>query len=205
MATLKTAMTDWLRVKVQGSTPATPATGYGIFYDKNGTPAYKNAAGVETIMGAATFLNDYIKVSDVKSANTAGGTFTSGAFQTRTINTEDSDAGGHCTIGSNQITLVAGTYVCCISAPANTVYRHQAILYNVTDAANALIGTSEYAHAEAFGQSRSFITGKFVIAGSKAFEVRHRCQQTKTTSGFGLESNFGVSEVYTVAEFWKVA
>ena len=52
----------------------------------------------------------YIKLSDVKSAGTAGGTFTSGSWQTRTLNTEDSDTGGNCSLSSNQFTLDAGTY-----------------------------------------------------------------------------------------------
>jgi hypothetical protein len=53
MSTLKTAVTDWLRLKVQGSTPATPASGYGVIYDKNGSFAYKNAAGTETVFGSS--------------------------------------------------------------------------------------------------------------------------------------------------------
>lgn len=56
MPTLKTMITDWLRVKTQGSTPATPASGYGIFYDKNKTPAFKNSDGTEYILLPASIL-----------------------------------------------------------------------------------------------------------------------------------------------------
>ena len=57
---------------------------------------------------------DYVKVSDVKAYNAYGGTFTQGAWRTRDINTEDSDASSICSINSNQITLAAGTYICSI-------------------------------------------------------------------------------------------
>ena len=49
----------------------------------------------------------YLK--DVKAANTAGGTFTSGAFQTRTLNTVEGDA-SIVSLAANQFTLQAGTY-----------------------------------------------------------------------------------------------
>ena len=54
--------------------------------------------------------HDYVKVSDVKAYDVAGGTFTQDAWRTRDINTEDSDPSNICSIGSNQITLEAGTY-----------------------------------------------------------------------------------------------
>lgn len=45
-----------------------------------------------------TVYPSYVKVSDVKSNNTNGGTFTQDAWQTRDINTEDNDTGNHCSI-----------------------------------------------------------------------------------------------------------
>lgn len=53
MATLKTAITDWYRAKTQSSTPATPSIGYGIFYDKDKAPYFKNSDGVESALGVA--------------------------------------------------------------------------------------------------------------------------------------------------------
>jgi hypothetical protein len=106
-----------------------------------------------------------------------------------------------CSLSSNQITLDAGTYECRISAPAFEVERHQAKLRNVTDNSDVMIGTSAFAHDAGYVHIRSFISGKFTIASSKALEVQHRCTDTDS---FGLDCNFGVNEVYTVAEFWKV-
>ena len=147
---------------------------------------------------------DYILVRDEKADGTAGGTFTQGAWQTRVINTEVSDAGGHCSIASNQITFGAGTYECRISVPGHSVDHHKAVLYNVSDSANELIGSNAYCASGDNDLTHSLIVGKFVIAASKTFEVRHRCSATRADYGFGAANTFGVIEIYTQAEFWKV-
>ena len=146
----------------------------------------------------------YVLVRDEKTANTAGGTFTSGAWRTRDINTEVIDTAGICSISSNQITLEAGTYEADISAPASSCDRHNARLQNVTDATTVLDGTSEFSAGVNYGSTRSLITGRFTISAQKTFEIQHQCQTTKATDGFGVASNFGVAEVYTVAKFVRV-
>lgn len=156
-------------------------------------------------LAASAKAEDYIEIRDEKAANSAGGGFTSGAWQTRTLNTESSDAGNNASLSSNQITLAAGTYVCDIICPAAFCNAHKALLYNVTDAADVLIGTSEWSGTGATIQTSSHITGRFTIAASKALEVRHRCGTTRATDGFGIPSNLdSKTEVYTVARFWKV-
>jgi hypothetical protein len=57
-STIESMVANWIRAKVQSVTPAPPASGFGIFYDKNGTPAYQNAAGAETILAGA-YVNPY--------------------------------------------------------------------------------------------------------------------------------------------------
>lgn len=162
-----------------------------------------NATAVQ-VNGVAGAPVDYVEIREELAAGTDAGTFTAGAWQTRVLNTEASDAGGLAALSSNQITLAAGTYECDISCPAGVCAAHQAKLYNVTDAADVLIGTSEYTDTGNTTYTRSRITGRFTIAASKALEVRHRCGTTKATDGFGRAANFGVTEVYAVARFWKV-
>jgi len=160
--------------------------------------------GKATITVPSAAAPDYVKVSDVKAQNTAGGTFTSGAWQVRDINTEDSDTGNHCSIASNQITLATGTYECNILVPAFRCNGHQAKLI-VAGGADILLGMSSLADSGADGSSNvSVITGKFVLASPTALEIVHRCTTTAATSGFGPAANFA-SEVYTVAHFWKIA
>jgi hypothetical protein len=160
------------------------------------------ATGLEYFTPTAAFANDIVIVADQKAQNTAGGTFTSGAWQTRVINTEIADTGNNCTIASNQITLLAGTYRFLIVAPAFEVDRHQARLQNITDAATVALGTCCYAPAAYNGHTLSVIQGRVTIAATKTFEIQHQCGATMATSGFGLENNFS-TEVYTSAIFWK--
>ena len=153
----------------------------------------------------ATLYKGYMKCSDVKAANSGGGTFTAGAWRTRVINTEDADTGSNMSIASNQITLDAGTYSCLIICPALSVNRHKALLYDTTGTADLLIGASMFCDQGSV-ETISIIAGRFTIAVQSVLEVRHWCQTTVNTVGFGLESNIdSKSEVYTVAEFWKEA
>ncbi len=147
-----------------------------------------------------------IDLLDQKTVNTAGGTFTTGAYQTRVLNTEALDTNNDCTLSSNQITLTAGTYDCYISCPAFHVNQHKARLRNVTDSVTLLVGTTEWQDATDPGTSnRSFITGRFTIAASKAIEVQHACSVTKATNGFGVQANLTEVEVYTIARFMRVS
>lgn len=132
------------------------------------------------------------------------GTFTSGAWQTRALTVEHADSGNIGSLAANQITLPAGTYEVEISCPALRVDSHQAKLYNVTDAVDTMIGTTAYTGNGNTNMTISRITGRFTIAASKVFEVQHRCQTTLATTGFGDAAGFGVTEIYTVARFWKV-
>jgi hypothetical protein len=148
---------------------------------------------------------DYIHLQDQKTQNTAGGTFTSGADRTRDLNTEVTDSGNHCSLAGNQFTLDAGTYRILATAPGYKVDRHRAWLYNTSDAAVTILGTSEFSSSGDAVHNRSVISGRFVIASSKTFEIRHRCQTTFASQGFGVESNFTGAEVYTDVELWKEA
>lgn len=155
--------------------------------------------------GPGSTPESYVLLRDEKTQNTDGGTFTSGSWQVRDINTEVSDTDGICSIGSNQITLVAGTYRVNLSCPAYAVGAHQCRLYNATDASVIAYGTSEYARqvgGNGDATTRSHLSYKFTLSGTKTLEIQHQCQTTKATNGLGTLCNFA-TEVYTVAEFWK--
>lgn len=147
----------------------------------------------------------YAKLSDTKAANTGGGTFTSGSWATRDLNTEDSDVDAICSIAANQFTLVSGTYIIRATAPALGTDSHKSRLRNITDSTTTLIGSSAYASFGSSTAEASIIQGRFTIASSKVFEIQHRCQTTMANIGYGVESNLGESEVYTVVELWKIA
>lgn len=147
----------------------------------------------------------YLQYREQQAQNTSGGTFTSGAWRTRVLNTEVSDVGGYGTLASNQITLAAGTYYIRATTPAFAVEVHQTRLQNVTDGSTVLTGTPGYTASGvgAVAVTHSFVSGIFTIAASKALELQHQCSSTKTTNGFGVAANF-TTEVYTVVELWKI-
>lgn len=148
----------------------------------------------------------YICFQDQKSSGTAGGTFTSGAWQTRTLNTVISNDGNLASLLANQITLPAGTYRCNISCPAWAVGRHQARLQNITAGNTLLLGTSEWTNTGGSGaETRSVIAGRFSLSTATVIQVQHQGVTTEATNGFGVEAGSGFTvamEVYAIAEFW---
>lgn len=157
-----------------------------------------------TLAASAKAL-DYLEYRDEKSAGTNGGTATSGSFQTRTLNVEAFDTGSHGSLSSNVITLAAGTYQTEIIVPGSAgVNQFVAKLRNTSDSTDTLIGSVAIAGGGNIGD-KSIITGRFTIAGSKNFEVQMRVTTTTNNVGWGTACNLGVTEVYTIARFWKVA
>lgn len=144
----------------------------------------------------------YILLRDEKSSGTDGGTFNSGAWQTRDLNTKVSDVNNLATLSANQITLLAGTYRCRIQCTAYSVYKNQARLYNVTDSLTVLLGSSQRSPTTTNTNVPSVIAGRFTIAANKVLQVQHRCETSQATTGFGMAAGFD-TEIYTIAEFWK--
>lgn len=145
----------------------------------------------------------YIYLYDKKGTGTSGGASTSGAWRTRDLTDEVEDTGNLCTLAANQFTLDAGTYRCLISMPAFRSGQLQSRLYNITDAAMELLGTSDWNSAGASeAKTHSFIKGKFTIAAQKTFEIQYRVQTSRAVNGLGIATSWG-DEIYTTVELWK--
>ena len=153
-------------------------------------------------IGSKTFTS-YAIICDQKAQNTSGGTFTSGAWQKRDLNTEIADPDGIVSINTDsQFTLQAGSYLIKATCPVYAVDRHQAKLVNATDSTDVAFGTSQYSRNAYTVEGRSIIVCRVTIASAKDFEIRHKCETTMATYGFGIETNYGV-EKYTVVEIYK--
>ena len=128
----------------------------------------------------------YLK--DVKASGTAGGTFTAGAWQTRTLNTVEGDA-SIVSLSANQFTLAAGKYEIEASAPAGMVGGHILKLRNITDSTDVLAGTVEYTSQNAYyAVTQSKVEGVLNLTSSKTLEIQHRCDVTRASDGFGAAS-----------------
>lgn len=151
-------------------------------------------------------LKTYAIICDEKTTSTHAGGFTSGAWRTRDLNTEIADPDGIVSISSNQFTLQAGSYLIEASAPAYAVDGHRVRLYNATDSSVVQVGTSSYAREASgdLGFSFSNVFARVTITAAKAFEIQHRCNTTRSTTGLGVASTLDV-EIYTTVKIFKEA
>lgn len=162
-------------------------------------------------------------LKDVKPAPTAGGTFTSGAWQTRDLNYVEGDQsfitlpvgfddnifdnnGGTPDVTKQRFTLEAGIYGIEVIAPSMQVDRNKIKLLNVTDGTDDLFGNNIYSTSSTPGASGlSIIKGELTIASPKTFEVQHRCDVTKATDGFGVTGVTGAAfDIYTQVKITKI-
>lgn len=144
-----------------------------------------------------------IILEDQKSQNTNGGTFTSGAWQQRTLNSKQADDDSEIVLSSNRFTVPAGSWYIEWDAPAHNVQRHQTLLYNVTGAVGLAFGTSEFTNSTSPTQSRSWGAIRLDLAADTQMELQHRCQTTVANIGFGVPANFG-TEVFARVRLWKI-
>jgi hypothetical protein len=154
-------------------------------------------------------------ICDLKATTVDGGDFTSGAWQTRDLNTTIFDADGIVTLSSNQFTLGVGSYVIEFSAPAYDVNYNQARLFDVTAGQTVASftgipgnGISQAARANSSYNESSTAKGTArvtVSSGTRTYEVQHKCSSSRTITGFGIASDMGEDEIYTVVKIYKEA
>jgi hypothetical protein len=138
----------------------------------------------------------------------ASGTAPAGGFvpglNTRILNTVKTNTIG-ATLSSNAVTLLPGTYRCQIRATYGNLGTGtpttQAFLYNTTDSTYTLVGSSEF-YQNNSSSSASYVRGQFTINASKTFAVYF---YTSAGLNGGNAASSGQVEVYTEAEFWKIA
>jgi len=168
-----------------------------------------NGSGVlsfGTISGSV-FGTALFHVRDEKSAGTSGG-FPSTSFTKVTLNTSMTNEISGASLSSDAITLPTGTYYIQASVIGAYCSHVKTKLRNTTDNTDTLIGTSNYASdygSDSSSSEQSFITGRFTIAAQKTFEIQRRVANTIYSSGAGLAANYGVVEVYSDVQIWKIS
>jgi hypothetical protein len=148
-------------------------------------------------------LQNFLQVNETQAQNTAGGACIATTWQTRTLNTILVSTITGATLGSNQITLPAGTYYISATAPAYAINGHKLRVWNVTDGLQLLVGQNEYTNAAT--QTNALVTGRFTLGSSKAIRIDHYTQSARTVNGLGVAINAsGYSEIYASVEIWKL-
>lgn len=146
-----------------------------------------------------------LHIEDQKPALTHGGSFASGAWRQRVLNTVITNTITNASLASNTITLPTGKYYVSAKCPAFFVQNHKARLYNVTGSAVLLYGTSEIAGQNVGVSNKSFIDGVFELSAESEIRLEHYCQTTANTFGFGIYAYItGVHETYSTIQIWKV-
>ena len=145
----------------------------------------------------------YIK--DIKPNGVNGGTCdaTKEWEQVRDLNTVTGDT-SFVSLSQNQMTLTPGVYDIEISAPAYLDGLHKAALVNAQSGEVFLIGSNVRSHNVTGGMEPSKIIGALTLNVATTVVIKHRCATSMTNSGFGVSTNFGVSEVYTQVKITKV-
>jgi len=148
----------------------------------------------------------YALIEDRKSDEADAGTFTSGDWRTRDLNTEVADPDGIVSLSSDQFTLGAGSYLIKWDAPAYRVNTHISRLMDTTNTAVIGYGTSGNSAPGSGEVNTDFSPGaaRVTPSGSTTYEIQHQCGTTKSGNGFGIAANFG-QEVYTRVEIYKEA
>jgi hypothetical protein len=145
-----------------------------------------------------------LHVSYRVAAGTNGESMTAVGTISRTLNTTVTNSIAGASLASSNVTLPAGTYDCCITCPAVGTNLHKATLYDVTAAATLLIGSTENAPTSSGVQSPSTVRGRFTITAAHVFTVKHFAAAAGS-GGSSATATSGLVEVYTEAQFWKVA
>jgi hypothetical protein len=145
---------------------------------------------------------------DQKAQGTDGGTFTSGAWQHRDLQTEHYDTIG-ITFGTNTFVMPVGTFYIDWSCPGIGCYYHKSRLYNITSAAVIKYGTSSLsrinsAYGDAQNQTLSNGSALVTLSATATFKIEHRCSLTAATNGMGSDSGFEV-ETYTTVKIMQIA
>ena len=146
-------------------------------------------------------------VCNIQSNGTNAGTFTSGAWRLRTLNTVVNGGTPSAFIisvgGTNgQVTLASGRYIVEGYIPAYSVNRHRARLRSATGS-TVIQGSSAIAGFQTL--SYSIIMGELILAAQETFVLEHQCQTTLANFGMGVAASMGVAEQYEQITFKRIS
>ena len=142
-------------------------------------------AGLSKTGGFGKFAS-YAVIAKVHASDAADfGSYTTGDWRTRDIDTEITDEDDIVSISSNQFTLQAGTYLINFGCSMYHCNRHAIRLQNITDSTTAGVGNPNMGYTYS---ALLFTTGvcRISIASAKVFEVQGYPSTTKTGNGMGF-------------------
>ena len=137
---------------------------------------------------ASGLFSGYAIFADQKVQNTAGGTFTNGAWRDRDLNTTIANTDTtNITLGTNDFTLLAGNYFIQWNAPSYGVTRNTTRLYDGSSSVGVGMGSWTVNDITvSYGSTR-------VLPGtSTTYQLQYHCTTTSATYGSGYAANYSV-------------
>lgn len=190
------------------SPTATTVTLTNLGYSTNANVATVIESGAVVSPGAPkggdapSDTRGYILLRREVGSGTNAGTFTSGSWQARLINTNVEDTQEQVlelNISTGVFKIAQGRYKVRAEAPGFDVGRHRSRLRNIT-AGGAIYGTSEFTGDN--GQTVSVVKGFVDLDEDTEFILESRCQTTKANTGLGFPTGFDSNaEVFEFVEF----
>lgn len=143
---------------------------------------------------------DLLHVVQQTAAGVDGGSAAATTWNVKPLNVVRTNDIPGASLGSNQVTLPAGTYYAEARSEAYKIDHSKIRLRNVTDGTTALIGTSSFGQNVDNDGTASELSGRFTIPGIKVFELQHWSRLAQTGTGLGLSTVGGDGEVNIYAE-----
>ncbi|MEH1810879.1 MAG: hypothetical protein V7K26_00060 [Nostoc sp.] len=158
-------------------------------------------SGIQASAGASS---QFIQILETQTSGTEGGNATAGSWIKRKLNNIRSDETALATISNNEFVLPAGIYEFGILSPFYRTATTRIRLRNITD--NAIISTSIaiYPGSGVDIQCLAGLQGKFSIAANKSLAIEYRVFRNQDSASLGLSSAWGVEEIFTVINLFKV-
>ena len=148
-----------------------------------------------TVPTAGGLFSGYAIFADQKAQNTSGGTFTSGAWRQRDLNTTLANTDTtNITLGTNEFTLAAGNYFIQWVAPAYGVNRRTTQIHDGTSAVAVGSSAAQMTSTGSYAMGAARVTP----STSTTYQIQDQSESTAATHGFGVENNFGVEQYLTV-------
>ena len=197
-------LTSLPAAQLTGSLPAISAANCTNIPAANITGTLPAISGANLTGISAGLFSSYAVLMDKRSEGQDGGTFTSGQWQVRDLNTEYYDPDGIVTLSSNIFVLQAGYYFIRFSATAHRVGTHKCVLFRESGTDTIFgVGRSERLVRDG-GSNRSEGVWRGQISGTVNLQIRHRCSSTRDNDGLGKASTAD-EELYTIVEIFKEA
>jgi len=147
----------------------------------------------------------FLHVRDEKASGTHGGGSTAGSYLVRSLGTVVTNTIPGASLASNKITLPAGTYELAATAPGFGCGGFKSKIFNVTAAADLLIGSFGVAEATYQTADKSHVSGRFTLGVTSDIDLRMRCNVSRATNGLGYAPGYGDAEIYSEVRIWKIS